>query len=119
MVFDPKGPHKVVNVDLDGTLTCGELFWETRPTVNAGARKLVQELYEAGNVIIIWTARAWAYAPETVGWLIENRVPFHAISMQKGGSDLYIDDKALRYTTADRVRPELVKGGFLTDPIPF
>jgi hypothetical protein len=53
----------------------------------------LRALYASGNIIIIWTARNWEFAPETVGWLIKNKIPFHGIVMGKGGSDVYIDDK--------------------------
>lgn len=97
-IFNPNGKPKLINVDMDGTLTNGEAFWHKRPTPNPIAIELVKQLYQAGNHIIIWTARAWEYAPETVGWLIEFGVPYHGLYMQKGGSDLYIDDKAIHFT---------------------
>ena len=94
MEFNKNSKRKVYNIDVDGLLTNGELFWKTEPTPNKEAIKKVTELYKAGNIIIIWTARLWNCASETVGWLIKNEVPFHGIMMGKGGSDYYIDDKA-------------------------
>ncbi len=94
MKFDDSGKRKVYAIDLDGTLTGGEPFWDKRPTVNPEMRKVVREIYQSGNIVIIWTARQWEYAPETVGWLVENRIPFHGIMMGKGGADVYCDDKA-------------------------
>ena|SRR3990167_2451830 len=96
MEFNEHGSRKVYNIDLDGTLTNGELFWLTRPTVNEEMRQYIVDLYKSGCTIIIWTARQWTTAPATVGWLIENEIPFHGLYMAKGGSDCYIDDKALR-----------------------
>ena len=94
MEFDERnGKRKVYNIDLDGILTNGEFFWEKEPTPNVLAIEKVRCLYRSGNTIIIWTARAWEMAPETVGWLIKNRVPFHGVYMSKGGSDCYVDDK--------------------------
>lgn len=95
-IFNSNGKPKLINVDLDNTLTDGTPFWKDRPQPHHGMIDLVRKLYEGGNHIIIWTARAWMYAPETVGWLIEHNVPFHGVYMQKGGSDLYLDDKAIR-----------------------
>lgn len=46
-------------------------------------------------MIIIWSARLWHDTPKTVAWLIENDIPFHGIMMQKGASDVYIDDKCI------------------------
>jgi trehalose-6-phosphatase len=93
MEFDNNGKRKVYNVDLDGTLTNGEPFWTQEPTINPAMLEKVVELYKSGNIIIIWTARQWKHAPETVGWLIKNCVPYHGIQMGKGGADCYIDDK--------------------------
>lgn len=93
-IFDENGDRTVYLFDLDGTLTNGEYFWEQIPTVNEKMRQKLIDLYHAGNIIIIWTARQWDMAPETVGWLITNSIPFHGIQMAKGGADVYIDDKA-------------------------
>jgi len=32
-----------------------------------------------------------------VSWLIKHRVPFHGVMMGKGGSDAYVDDKAVSW----------------------
>ena len=93
MKFEADGPRKVWNFDLDGVLTTGGAFWEVEPEPNHEMINRVREFYQAGNVIIIWTARLWEYAPETVGWLIKHRVPFHGLYMAKGGADHYVDDK--------------------------
>lgn len=84
----------VINIDVDSTLTNGEIHWKETPTVNKEMRKFVQDAYYSMKyVIIIWTARLWHDAPKTVGWLISNDIPFHGIMMQKGASDAYLDDK--------------------------
>ena len=89
----------VINVDVDGVLTNGEIFWEETPTVNKEMRKFVQDAYYSMKyVIIIWTTRLWRDAPITVGWLISNQIPFHGIMMQKGASDAYLDDKNVMVT---------------------
>jgi hypothetical protein len=49
----------------------------------------------SGHIIIVWTARLWENAPDMVSWLIKHRVPFHGVMMGKGGSDQYLDDKAV------------------------
>lgn len=93
MEFNESADRKVINVDIDNTLTNGEKFWETEPTPDKDIVSLVRELYKSGNIIIIHTARQWEYAPETVAWLIRNRVPYHGLYMAKGGADHYLDDK--------------------------
>ena len=94
MEFNENSNRKVYNIDIDGILTNGELFWEEEPTPNMKNIEAVNRLYREGNIIIIHTARQWTTAPETIGWLIKHKVPFHGIMMSKGGSDCYIDDKA-------------------------
>ncbi len=96
MQFDEFNKNrKVINVDLDGVLTYDGQFWNDNVRPDIENIKKVQELYKQGNVIIIWTARQWSIASLTVGWLITHEVPFHGIYMGKGGSDAYIDDKAM------------------------
>ena len=102
MEFNENSKRKVYNIDLDGILTSGEPFWKTEPTPNERAIDETRRLYKQGNIIIIHTARQWECAPETVAWLIKHRVPFHGLYMAKGGSDCYIDDKALDYFPGER-----------------
>jgi hypothetical protein len=94
MEFDENAPRRVIAIDLDGTLTNGEPFWLEQPTPNLKQVEKLRDLYRSGNIVIIWTARQWECAPETVGWLIANRIPFHGLMMAKGGADVYVDDKA-------------------------
>ena len=96
MKFETNNNRRVINWDIDGTLTNGEPFWKEEPTPNATNIEKVRELYREGNIIIIHTARQWELATETVAWLIKHRVPFHGIFMAKGGSDCYVDDKAFQ-----------------------
>ena len=86
----------VISIDVDGVLTNGEIHWEKRPTVNKEIARFVRKAYYSMKyVIIIWSARLWHDTPKTVAWLIENDIPFHAIMMEKGSADVYIDDKAI------------------------
>lgn len=86
----------VLNIDVDGILTNGEIHWEEIPTVNEEMAKFVRQAYYSCNwVIIIWSARLWHDAGKTVGWLLSNDIPFHGIMMQKGATDVYIDDRAV------------------------
>ena len=94
--FRETGPRRLIAVDFDCTLTNGELSWITDPTPNQAVIERVREFFYQGNIIIVWTARQWSSAPETIGWLIKHQVPFHGIMMGKGGADLYVDDKAIK-----------------------
>ena len=92
-VYTENPDRKVFNIDFDGTLTTGEYTNDPNPAPEVV--KKVRALYMAGHLIIIWTARWWDNAPDLVSWLIKHRVPFHGVYMGKGGSDCYVDDKAL------------------------
>ncbi len=85
--------RKVYNIDFDGTLTTGEYTEWPNPSQPMIAK--VRSLCKKGNVIIIWTARWWEQANNVASWLIHHSVPFHGIMMGKGGSDCYVDDKAV------------------------
>lgn len=101
MKFDESNNNrKVINIDLDGVLTLSGQFWNDNIEPNYENIAKVKQLYKGGNIIIIWTARQWGYAPLTVGWLTTHGIPFHGIQMGKGGSDYYIDDKM---TTFDKL----------------
>ena len=93
--FKENKDRKVINFDLDGTLTNGEPYWDQIPSVVEDARDKLRKLYTDGNIIIIHTGRQWEDAPQTVGWLIYNRIPFHGIFMAKGGADIYVDDRSI------------------------
>jgi len=93
MIYRDNSSRKVYNVDFDGTLTTGDSYEILRPDNEMITR--VQELYFAGNIIIIWSARLWSDASKIASWLIQYHVPFHGIMLGKGGSDCYIDDKAI------------------------
>lgn len=92
------GKRKVVAVDLDKTLTKeGRWFVEDEEIVpdEETIEKVMNQVYKQGHVLIIWTARPWNVAEETVAWLRKHSVRFHGLQMEKGSADVYIDDKAL------------------------
>ena len=97
MEFNDNNNRRVYNIDVDGCLTNGELFWKQEPTPNIKNIEITRKLYKDGNIIIIHTARQWETAAETVGWLIKNKIPFHGVYMAKGGADKYIDDKSCKF----------------------
>lgn len=93
-----KNPRKkLIAIDMDETLAIGTL-WKKEDLLEPNKKmvKLIQDLYNNGGHIIIYTARQPRLYPVTLAWLIKYEVPFHGIAMQvKIGADLYIDDKAL------------------------
>ncbi len=92
-IYKENPNRKVHCIDFDGTLTTGE--YTNDPPANYPMVDKVCDLYTNGHIIIIWTARQWINAPHLVSWLIKHNVPFHGVMMGKGGSDIYVDDKAV------------------------
>ena len=84
---------KVYNIDFDGTLTDGSSYENLVP--NKAMIKKVRELYFAGHIIIIWSARQWSNANVVAGWCIYHNIPYHGLMLGKGGTDYYIDDKSV------------------------
>lgn len=83
---------KVYNIDFDGTLTDGS-YSNPKPVHKIITK--VTNLFYQGHVVIIWTARQWVDAKYIAAWLIRWDIPYHGIMMGKGGSDYYVDDKAM------------------------
>jgi hypothetical protein len=88
--------RKVFAIDFDGILTDNNY---ANPAPVQRVCDKVQELYNNGHIIIIWTARPWSYAPQLVAWLTRFDVPFHGVQMFKGGADAYVDDKNMALRT--------------------
>ncbi len=93
MTYTDNKDRKVYNIDFDGTLTDGSSYEKLVP--NQDMLHKVKELYFAGHIIIIWSARFWNNANIIAGWLLINNVPFHGMMLGKGGTDVYVDDKAI------------------------
>ena len=91
--YKENGNRKVYNIDFDGTLTDGK--YTSDPEPNLAVIEKVIDLYFSGHLIIIWSARLWNDAQWMAAWLIKHAVPFHGVMLGKGGTDYYIDDKAV------------------------
>ena len=93
--------------DLDGTICTQEKSGEyhlAKPIPEMV--KKVNELYDSGDYIIIFTARGMntygneydargAYDELTRDWLVDNGVRFHQLLFGKPAADYYVDDKAV------------------------
>jgi len=93
MTYKDNPARKVYNIDFDGTLTDGSSYENLVP--NQAMIKRVKELYFAGNIIILWSARQWDDANIIAAWAILHSVPFHGLMLGKGGTDVYVDDKSI------------------------
>jgi hypothetical protein len=100
--------HQRIAVDFDKTLTDGEESYITGDPEEPNDEMVewVNYQYRQGHTIIIWTARPWEAAQETVARLTEWGVDWHGLMMEKGHADVYVDDKG---TTPSE---ELTKAGF-------
>lgn len=92
MTYKENENKEVFNIDFDGTLTIKNDYTND-PAPNMKMINKVKKIYDAGHIIIIWTARRWSNAQYLVAWLIKHDVPFHGIYMSKGGSTHYVDDR--------------------------
>ena len=61
----------------------------------ADAVAVINELYDAGNTIIIYSARTWVEYEMTVDWLKRYGVKYHQLFMGKPIGDVWIDDRAI------------------------
>ena len=93
MYYVENSNRKVYNIDFDGTLTDGKSYYNLIPNLNMVQK--VRTLYYNGHIIIIWSARLWENASDIAGWCITHKVPFHGLMLGKGGTDYYVDDKAV------------------------
>jgi len=87
--------NSLIAVDLDGTLCEGEFWGDGEPIPRLDMIALIEKIYKQGHHIIIYTARHRKYYQQTESWLIKHGVYYHALSMEKMGADLYIDDKCI------------------------
>jgi len=87
---------KRIFVDFDKTLTTGEgpPFWadDEEESPNWEIIEWVNEQYHKGH---FWTARPWSQAQNVAGYLTKWGVEYYGLRCDKGGADLYVDDKAI------------------------
>ncbi|ELZ30848.1 hypothetical protein C474_10316 [Halogeometricum pallidum JCM 14848] len=87
--------HQRIAVDFDKTLTKGEESYITKRAEEPDEEMVewVNYQYRQGHTIIVWTARPWEAAQETVARLTEWGIDWHGLRMEKGHADVYVDDK--------------------------
>ena len=96
-------------IDLDGTICSEEKqFSRTLATPLDGAVMALQKLKSQGNTIIIYSARTWAEYEMTIEWLKENEVPFDQLILGKPQGDYWIDDRALRFDSWEKIIGKII-----------
>lgn len=109
-----------VAIDFDGTLAQRELGW--RGSQNAGppvpgALEFVEELVRSHTQVIVFTCRAHSQEGYigVITWLRDHGFPPMQVTSLKPSADLYIDDKAVRFTGDwDEVRSVITTGSGTT-----
>ena len=112
-----KARKKVIAADLDGTLTNIRYipgFWEMTMkelgdyyltlSPNNDIKRKINNLYDNGFTINIFTSRWDLYKPQTKKWLEQNEVKYHELQMNKPFYDFIIDDKAIELNNIERIK---------------
>lgn len=94
------GSGDVVALDFDNTLTVphegDDPYKMGGEEPNTAMIEYARHLKENVNAtIIIWTARPWSHAGHIAGLLTMWGCQFNAIRCEKGGADVYVDDRAV------------------------
>jgi len=88
-----------IYVDIDGTLTVetegfGDEVYRSR-TPRHEIINRVNQLFDQGNPIVLWTSRKPIDRKVTIEWLKTNGVKFNKLILGKPTYDLYVCDKAM------------------------
>lgn len=99
-------PRKILAIDFDGTIVddCFPDVGNLKP----GAKEAINDLYDAGFKVIIWTCRSGVNLLKAVEFLAKEGVKYHHINQscpdnvklygcdtRKVYADIYVDDKGL------------------------
>jgi len=97
-------------IDLDGTI-CSEEKTYSRSLAKPldGAIENINKLYDAGNIIIIYSARTWMEFEMTTNWLKNHEIKYHQLVLGKPIGDVWIDDRAINFNGWKNVITNLLK----------
>lgn len=91
-------------IDLDGVICSEEKTFErslSKPLPNAS--NIINQLYDNGHDIIIYTGRSWSEEKMTKNWLSINNIKYHSLIMGKIIGDVWIDDRAIHFENWDKI----------------
>ena len=95
-------------IDLDGTICTEEkTYSRSLAKVKKGAAKAIEELYNNGHIIIIYSSRTWMEYEMTVAWLKKNKIKYHQLVLGKPVGDVWIDDRAYTFDKWDNILSKL------------
>lgn len=112
-----------IAIDLDGTICPVKLPKQTYADLEPlpGAADRIRELRRAGNYVIIQTARNMATCQSNLGkvmknvglitleWLERHGIEYDEIYFGKPNAEIYLDDRAVRFTTWAEITEEKLK----------
>ena len=105
----------VIMIDIDGTICTEESpFDRPLPKPLPGALDAVNNFYNAGHVVVLWTGRGWEQHRVTKKWLDDHGFKYSELLMGKPIANLIIDDRARQFAGWDKdylstVSPKHVK----------
>lgn len=85
--------------DIDDTIIFSEIDKNGNYSMKSWDRFLVKkinELYNKGNEIILWTGRHWNHLLITKNQLKKIGLKYHTLLMGKPVADFYVDDKGMK-----------------------
>ncbi len=95
-------------IDVDGTICTEEkTYSRSMAKVIKDAVESVNNLYDDGHTIILYSARSWQEYEMTEDWLKRHNFRYHQLVMGKPIGEVWIDDRAVRFTTWSEVNREL------------
>ena len=95
-------------IDLDGTICTEEkTYSRSLAKPKEGAIETINKLYDAGNIIIIYSARTWMEYEMTINWLNINEIKYHQLILGKPIGDVWIDDRAINFNGWSNVMDRL------------
>ena len=87
-------------IDMDGTICTEEkTYSRSLAKIKPGAKEYINQQYNDGNTIIIYSARSWQEFEMTTEWLKVNDVLYHQLILGKPIGDVWIDDRAVRFSS--------------------
>ena len=91
-------------IDIDGTICTEEKqFSRSMAKPLKGAQKALSKLKAEGHIIILYSSRNWAEYEMTIDWLNKHKFPFDQLILGKPQGDIWIDDRALKFSSWDNV----------------
>lgn len=97
-------------IDLDGTICTEEkTFSRSLAKPLPKAVETINALFKEGHIIIIYSSRTWIEFEMTTDWLKRNKIKYHQLVLGKPVGDLWIDDRAIKFTNWEKVKGQIKK----------